>query len=258
MNKLVFFLLALIFSSTLQALYNGNPSLTESIEEGLFFSKDCQYSMKIGLQSDYVLDRRLKGMHEAKGQIDNFTILQNQGVFTLNMQDRIEAYGSAGAFSAEFAHEPKLDSQRREYGTHDHFTWGAGARAVVFHWGNVLMGIDGKYQSGHAAVRWNTLNGASLPAKAKLELREWQVGVGFSYKAGMFIPYAAATYAHTYAKLKHIEPALFIPPSFKMTNREQFGLALGCTLAPEKIVDLSIEARLFSEQALTLAGNLKF
>jgi len=43
-----------------------------------------------------------------------------------------------------------------------------------------------------------------------------------------------------------------------MTNRERFGLALGCTLAPGCAVDLSIEARFFSEQALTLAGDIKF
>ena len=103
---------------------------------------------------------------------------------------------------------PHTDHERREYGTHDHFTWGAGARAVVFHWGNALVGIDGKYQTAHAPVKWNTLNGAALPPKARLECREWQVGAAHRLRSGMFIPYAGLTYAHTYAKLSDLEPAL--------------------------------------------------
>ena len=250
--------IALVLSTTAQALYNGNPGLTESIEDGIFFSKDCNYSIKVGAQCDYVFDRKMKGKGEAEGQVDNFTILQNQGTLTFNMQDRVEAYGSAGSFHAEFANEPHSDHKRREYGTHDHFTWGAGLRAVVFHWGNALMGIDGKYQSAITPVMWNTLNGEALPPASRLECREWQVATSMAYEAGMFIPYAGLTYAHTYAKVNGIDPALLVPGSFKMTNRERFGLALGCTLAPGCIVDLSIEARFFSEQALTLAGDIKF
>ena len=61
------FFFALTLSSALHALYNGNPALTESIEEGLFFSKDCNYSMKVGAQCDYVLDRKLEAKARPKG-----------------------------------------------------------------------------------------------------------------------------------------------------------------------------------------------
>lgn len=249
---------AFALSTTVQALYNGNPALTESIEDGIFFSKDYNYTMKVGAQCDYVFDRKLKGKGNAKGPVDNFTILQNQGTVTFNMQDRIEAYGSFGSFHTEFANEPHSDNKRREYGTHDHFTWGAGLRAVVFHWGNALMGIDGKYQRALVPVKWNTLNGEALPPASNLFYREWQVGASMAYEAGTFIPYMGLTYARARAKVNSVNPALFSPGSFSMTNRERVGLALGCTLAPGCVVDLSIEARFFSEQALTLAGDIKF
>ena len=55
-------------------------------------------------------------------------------------------------------------------------------------------------------------------------------------------------------------PPLFFPESrsFKMTNRRKFGLALGATISPMKVVSIGVEVRLIDEESLTLTGKIAF
>lgn len=257
MHRIILFLLAILFPVIAHTLYLGNPASPEIIENGLFLSQEMAFGLKAGYQGDFVFDRNLFAHGKAHGRIDSFSIRTNQGVMVFNFFDRYEIYGSIGAMDICFAHRPHTDNKRREYDFHNQFTWGGGARALLFEWDQVCFGVDAKYQQAHPDIRWITLNGASIPPHGSIQYREWQVGAAFSYHADLFIPYLGAVYSHVHAEMQHLPSELGIH-YFTMGSRQHFGMVIGCTLSKGEIIDLCVELRFFDESALTLAGNIKF
>lgn len=105
-------------------------------------------------------------------------------------------------------------------------TWGAGMRGVLFR------------------KKCTALNaGVAYQASPGFKYREWQAGIGLSNRIDLFIPYFGITFAGV---------------SGKYHNKHTVGLALGCRFDYEKYADLTVEARVFDEQAFTLAANIKF
>lgn len=259
MMRKILCLLCLWSLLPVHALYFGNPSEPDIIEEGFFFSCEGNWGLKIGYQGDLCFDRQLKvTTPPLKGKMNEFSYLMNQGVVTCNLFDLYEVYGSVGAMSATFAQVPSFDFNKREYSTSGHFTWGVGAKAELFHWGLTTLTADGKYQYSQPPLQWNTINGTSYKTSARLHYEEWQIGGGLSHQVDMFVPYIALIYSSVDAKVRHIKSNILPVNHFSMQSRERFGMALGCGLSPSCLVDLNVEVRLFSEQAITLAGNIKF
>lgn len=255
--KAIFFLFFLLLSP-LYALYNGNPSAPNLIDEPLFSCEEDLFILKAGYQGDFVLNRKLQADHGATGRMDEAQLSMNQGVLTLNMQDRFELYGSVGAMNAFLSHYSRHDYQRREYQTHDNLAWGAGARFVIVPFEHIDLGIEGGYQKARNHLSWITLDGVPIESRGLFLYQEWQVGIGLSYHVDFFTPYLAVKYSNVNAKFTHLGSNLLIGNGFKMHSREHYGLALGCTLSNGRIFDLTAEVRLFDEQAATLAGNIKF
>ncbi len=253
-----FFSLLFLASFPLHALYFGNPASPDIIEEGLIFCYENWAGVKVGYQGDYCFNRNLKAEGSVRGRIDDFSYLMNQGVFTFNILDRYEFYGSLGAMNVSFSNRSQRDFKKRNYETNGHFTWGAGARLELFHWGCTLFSVDGAYQYSNLPLKWNALDGASFKTHAQLKYVEWQVGGGVSHQIDMLIPYAALTYSSVQARLKNIEKNILHHSHFSMRSNQRFGLAMGCTISSSSTLDLNAEVRLFSEQAISLAGNIKF
>jgi hypothetical protein len=252
-------LLAILFlTPVVHALYNGNPVEPAAIEQGLFLEEDNLFSAKAGYQGTYVFDRKLRAYDGAKGRIDQCQLLFNQAVVTVNVFDRIEVYGTIGSMNAFLSHRPHVDMRRREYQTSDHPTWGVGARGLLMNWGNTSLGVNGSYQWGRPHVKWIAVDGVSQTTAAVLKYREWQVGIGVAHQVDVFIPYISLVYSHVHARMEHLRASVLPRSSFDMRNRDHFGMALGCTLTTERVFDLTVEGRVFDEQAVTLAGNLKF
>jgi hypothetical protein len=242
-----------------QALYLGNPASPSDIDEGFYIDQDAFIGLKVGYQVDFVFDRGLKSYAGARSRVDQFQAQYNQGVATFNFIDRIEAYVSAGAFEATFSHRPKPAHSRREYQTNDKLTWGAGGRAIIYEWKECCLSLEGGYQWAYPRIKWDAFNGTSFTTDAKMLYKEWQVGLGVSRQIEMFIPYAALKYSMVHARVSSLRSNLQLKTShFKMTNRDHFGLVLGCTLTPGKYFDITVESRMIDEEALTLAGNMKF
>jgi major outer membrane protein len=253
------FVFSAIFSMTsLYALYNGNPSAPDIIDEALFSCQDNFFVIKAGYQGDYVFDRKLAARKGITGRMDQSQIGMNQGVLTLNLQDRFEIYGSVGAMNAFLSDRPHVDGQRRQYETHDELTWGVGGRCLIVPFKNIDFGVDACYQYANPHLAWNAINGVAYKTRGRLKYEEWQVGLGLSYHIDFFTPYLAVKYSNVWAKMSHIRPDILPVSHFKMKSREHFGLALGCTLSNGKIFDLTGEVRLFDEQAVSVAGNIKF
>jgi hypothetical protein len=259
MKRSLFIFFALVVGSNAFALYLGNPASPDAIERGLFIAEDAFMTVKAGYQVDFILDKRFKYYSGASARIDSFEGELNQGVITLDFLERIEAYASVGAMQATFSHRPKPGQFMREYQTNYRVTWGVGGRLIVYEWGNSFIGLEGGYQWAYPHIKWDALNGSAFTTDAKMRYREWQAGVGFAHRIEMFIPYIAVKYSNVKAKVSSIRHDLELAHShFKMRNRDHFGLVLGCTLTPDKFFDINVESRLIDEQAITLAGNVKF
>lgn len=248
--------LFVLFHSVVFGLYMGNPAEPEIIDQGLFIPQDSFAAVKVGYEGDIVSDRKLRSM--GKGRIDDFELTMNQAVVTLNYMDRFEMYGSGGAMSSTFYFRPKTDNQRRVFQTHDHWTGGCGARALLAQWGNTGIGVDAKIQWGRAGIKWITVNGVSHASGAHLSYQEWQASFAVFHTIDLFTPYLGVKYSNVHASANSLSRSVYSHRSFKMYNRDRFGIAFGCNLSQGKKIDLFAEVQLIDEQGLTFGGNLKF
>lgn len=239
--------------ASLHALYQSNPSTPELLDEGMFFPKEHCVSMRWGYQRDQVFDRKLKGKEGVFGNISQVTQLYNQGILTLNFMDRLDVFGAVGAMSIGFNDHPWGEAEV-QFATHDQLTYGGGIRAALINWHKATFGASGSVQYAHPHVKWARVDGASINSLGKARYVEWQVGMALSYHADMFIPYIGVNYSSVSLSLRDG----FIQGKGKMVAREPFGLSLGCDLTETKVFDLGLEVQLFSEQAVTLKGDIKF
>lgn len=238
----------------------GNPSAPEIVDEGFFFCKENWFAVKASYQRDWVFDRNMKAVSKISGRMDDFDFVVDQGVLTINLIDRIELYGSAGAARFHAIHRPMV-GVRHEYETHEQFTWGLGARGTFAAWKGASFGIDGGYQQAHPTMKWMTLNGVPVSPRpgAKLTYYEWQVGLGASYQIDLFIPYIGVKYSNAGARFRHLPPGFLLSGRhFKTKNRRKFGMALGTTLSNGNRFAATVEVRLIDEQSITLAAEVKF
>lgn len=249
----------LCLSSVAQALYYGNPQGPTLLQQGLFLSgKGSWWDLKLGFQEDILLDKRLESCCSVRGRIDDFHGYVNQGVIALGVVELIEVYGSLGSMKVKVSHHPKPDHARREYESGDHLAAGFGARAILFQTAQLSLGCDTKFLYAKLPIKWNTLNGVCFPTGADLYINEWQIGVGLAYQTTFFVPYFAVKYSNVHARISQIRANMQLPSDhFKMTNRDHFGLALGCTLTSQKTFDITVEIRVIDEQASSVAANLR-
>lgn len=253
-------LFLLIFSSKIFSLYMGNPSAPEVVNEGCFFSVENWLAVKAGYQRDWVFERTMKAVSKISGRMDCFSFVSDQGVLTVNVIDRIELYGSAGATHLHAAYCSR-SNVLYEYKTHDQLTWGIGLRGIFASFEKVSLGIDGVYQRAHPAMQRITVNGAPVKdsSAARLFYSEWQIGLGISYQQDPFIPYIGVKYANATARFHHLPlGALTTGGHFKVKNRRKFGMVLGTTGSNGKYFGSTVEIRLIDEQSITLAAEVKF
>ena len=259
MKKLFAFLFTLLASISAHGLYLGNPYSPEMIEKGFVLSNESIFGLKVGYLGDFVFDRNLTAHGSVQGRIDSFSLLTNQGVITCNLFDRFEVYGLVGATGITFSHRPPIDRKRRKYSFHNQFSWGGGARIVLFDWDQFTCAASAAYQQAHPSMRWMTLNGVSLSPKGSIIYREWQGGLALSYHIDLFIPYIGVVYSHVHAQMEHLPSDLELNTHhFSLGSREHFGLVIGTSFSNAHIIDLTAEIRFFSELALSLAANVQF
>lgn len=243
-----------LYIPSLFALYSGNPSAPLLIEEGLFFSKDNWLSIKLGSERDWVFHKTMSR------SVDTFSSISDQGVLLINFLNFVQLSTSVGAARFHLAHIP-VQGVRSEYQTHNQLMWGVGLRSVIYSWEKVTLGGEIKYGRAHPTLRLMAVNGmpAYLVEKAKLHFHEWQIGCGASYQVGIFFPYILVKYGKTKTLLDHLPPTSLLTTSqLTLKNRRKIGMGLGCSLSNLNRFALTVEVRLIDEQAISLAGEVKF
>ena len=78
-----------------------------------------------------------------------------------------------------------------------------------------------------------------------------------SVRASILIPYIGTKYSRTIVSLNPSTPALQVDP-FKMENRRNWGLFLGCTVLACRYFDLNVEGRLIDENSFSGTMGFRF
>lgn len=255
-------LLCCLWCTSAYSLYYGSPNLPNTAKAGVFIPQECWFGFKLGFQNDYVLDKSLKVANKKSAEkIEVFNYYLQQGLLTFNFIDRFEVYGSLG--SMKFRIEPRNSGTIRQvYDTKNQFSWGFGARGILFEFSNAVLGLDFKYQGCSPSLQSIISNGVprASTGRAYLRYREWQIGLGLAYALDMFSPYIGAIYNQSTAHYKRL-PADLLPNHkkyFSVNSQKKFGMAVGATFSTGKIFELDLEARMINETAVSAAANVRF
>ncbi len=263
MVKVAFFSFAFFFCSFLFCSPVNNPSAPHNIEEGFFISPGSSMSFRLGYEGDFISDRRLKqeGLNK---RVNEFTQCANSGVLTINVLNRLDVFGTFGEarIKSSWIIENGIDAfSLLEMQTDYKPKWSTGLKAIFFEWGKTSLSFGGRYSMAKPGIFSITKDGRVFAlGESDFKFTEWQVDGGVSYKIDLFIPYLCVKYSK--AKAEIFVDNLIINSNntsrLVMESKNNFGMALGCTLTNSKYCMLNVEARLFDEESFTVSGDIRF
>ncbi len=249
---------------SVHALYNGNPSFPMMPERGAFISKNAWLGVKTGYEFDDVYDRKLKlvgqGNPSARKHVQESEYRSQFGVLTLNFADRVEVFTTLGVLSLSVKHRPFKNTQV-SYHTDSEFAWGVGGRVLLVYWGDVQLGVNASYVASDLSLHSLKVNGKSYSRKgAEVDFREWQVGIGVSYRWRWIAPYLGVDYSDYRSRFEYLDSMRSIFPSRHVTFKDCYpmGLYLGFGLFPERAINFNVEARLINENAFSVSSDFRF
>ncbi len=242
-----------------------NPSTPGLIRQGFFISCDSWVDFRVGYEGDFVADGRMRQFDQGHGRVDCYEQDTNSATVTWNILDRLDLYAIFGSSKTEadwrFRNVAAGTVTRIDMETNRDFLWGAGARAILWEWCNIFLGLGGRYSSCSYDPAWLTANGlAQSVSDAHFYWREWQINFDISYKISLFTPYIGTKYSNARARLKNFS----IPISESLTGSNQFknripvGFYVGCSLSNGKYFMLNVEGRVIDEEAVTISGDFRF
>lgn len=242
----------------------GNTAAPQLISEGFFISRNSWIDLRGGYEGDFVGNARMTQVQEGSGRVDTFQQYTNAGTVTLNILDRLDLFGVFGSsrMQADWRFtDVSKNLKRVVIETPYQYLWGIGGRGILFEWGNVALGLGGRYSYCNYSPILTTINAVPLEANhSKCLWRQWQVDVDISYKIDLFTPYIGLKYSSSQANLKDFPFAISNSNtgSDRFENTNPVGLFLGCSLSTGKYFMLNIEGRLIDEDAVTVSGDIRF
>jgi hypothetical protein len=249
--KKIFLSILLLAPFSAHALYNGNPVLPQMPRDNLFLNKECPISLKINYEGDFLLGRKIKS---SAIESPSFRSMLNGGEFSFGILDRVELYTLLGAFKNKVSGEKNGSDFHIK--TKESFGGQIGVRALAIFWGDIKVGLDGKYFYGWPRLNSIYFEGVDSSAYAKKTWQqEWQVGVSISQTFAFVTPYVGAKCARfkmTFINVSEVDE------SVRVDNVSPFGLFIGLGFAGKKGAFMNLEARFLDEYALTAALGLRF
>jgi hypothetical protein len=255
--------LFLFFPGLLSAMLIGNPAEPALDKAGIFTAPDSWASLRVAFLEDYVYHQRFKDEFKIEGieSTKTFaTLSTNAGMATLNFEDRIDLYGILGASSLQLNHEIFSTMQ---------FSWGFGGKLVLYEARNLTFGLDIKYFAAPQKPRYFLADGLpfNVVDNFKFKYSETQFALGMCYRYTFIAPYFYATYL-----VSKIDPDPMIAlvqwpldtdilvdaecKSFVAQRR--WGMAVGATLLSASKATLSVESRMFNQNAIDVNLDVRF
>jgi len=264
MKKFPFFITILFTCGAFSAPV-GDPASPNLIQQGLFLKRDSAIDFRVGYEGDFVTDGKMQQHQNGNGRVDSYKQNTNSGTFTLNLVDRMDLYGVLGGSNAkthwrfesgesESIHRFKVEAQ-------DSLLWAVGARAILYEWWHVILGLGGRYSSAQYQPLEATLDDIDLSVAGTHFLwREWQVNVDMSYRIDLFTTYIGMKYSNALARIGNFSLPISSDGlgSNELTNRIPVGLFLGCSICSGDYLMLNVEGRLIDEEAVTVSAEFRF
>lgn len=265
MKKSFAFFILLCLPFAVRGAPVGNTAAPEIIQQGFFSPRASSMSLRLGYEADFVTDARLGQYDQSSGRVDSYTQDTNSGLVTWNFVERLDLFGVFGKSKTEadwrFTNLANDQVHRIKLKTKGAFLWAAGARAILYEWNDLFLGMGGRYSASEYAISRVSNDGiAASPEGASLRWRQWQINLDISYKIQIFTPYIGTKYESVISKLRGFSTEISANGTGSNTfkNRSPVGLYLGCTLSNGKFFALNIEGRLIDEEAVTVVADFRF
>jgi hypothetical protein len=240
----------------------GNPAQPDLLSKGVVPFKNKVWSLRVAFLDDYVYSHHFNGEFEV-GPVEEkppvLSLASETAQITLNYARRLDLYGLVG--SSKMQMDQEVFARRQ-------FSWGLGAKAVVFELDCFRIGADLKYFQSNQKPLFLVSSGLALDIESDLMLfyREYQGSFGLSYQSGIFCPYINGTYINAkiepnqYGFLVHVpgfeEPMDASIRSFSGSNA--WGMAVGASLVMGEKGTLSVESRFFNQNGINASLEIKF
>src|SRR3989344_7857549 len=259
MKSWAFLIAVFIAASPLWAAPVGDPAYPQLIRQGFFIPQSSCIDGRSGYEGDFVSDARLEQYKQGVGRVDSYQQGTNSGTVTINIVNRLDLYTILGSSRAQadwrFT-DTSGEVHRIELETLYDFLWGLGARAILYEWGQICLGLGGRYEHAKYDPVWMTVDGLTKSTGGtRLHWCEWQMDLDLSYTIDLFTPYVGVKYSNVRAKVGTFSTQIAGNDtgtnSFK--NRTPVGICIGCSLSTGKYFFLNVEGRLVDEEAVTIS-----
>ncbi len=223
--------------------YVGNLADPALMSTGFFSTHYSFFKFTSGYIYDYTQNCRFVADDES---IRKFGLHSQLASFSMIFVGRLQLFGTAGG-SKELIEEKPLYDIVLDVHTDYHFSWSAGAKVILFQWGQTFLSGDFTYfaiPSSHKSY-FKFLNRANVPLndeREKLSLKEWQGSLGLSSRFYFLTPYVGGTFLN--AKL-HAD--------VNYHNQVDWGYFYGLTLSLTGRFHLNFERRMRDEFAYTFS-----
>lgn len=255
--------LFLFFPTALGAMLIGNPAEPSLDKVGLFTPPDSWVSLRVAFLEDYVYRQRFRDefkLDDAEPTKTFAKLSTNAGVATVNFEDRLDLYGILGASRLQLNQEIFSTMQ---------FSWGFGGKIMIFEAKNLSCGLDIKYFAANQKPRFFLSEGLPFNVIDNFQFKydETQFSLGMCYRYTFIAPYMYATYL-----ISKIEPdpmvalvqwpldtTILVDAVCKsIVAQRRWGMAVGATLLSASKATLSVESRMFNQNAIDVNLNVRF
>jgi hypothetical protein len=233
-----------LFAIPLFGAYVGNPADPALMNSGFFSTSYPIFKLTSGYIYDYTSDLRFETKNKA---IKQCGLHSQQASFSLIFIERLQLFGRVGG-SKETVYGRSIADMIFDANTSYHFSWSAGAKAILFQWGQTYFSGDFTYFDIPSSEKsyFKYLNQANLPfvntEKQELSLQSWQASLALSSRFFFLTPYGGTTYLH--AKMR---------AQTTYRNQVNWGFFYGLTVSLTGRLHLNFERRVRDEFAYTFS-----
>ena len=202
--------------------YLSNPSSPAFPWKGFFISDEAFFGLKIGYQKDRVFKK------EFKNSMLELARNANQGVATLNFNDRVEVFGVVG--------EDKINIEKTGLLKKNSFEWGAGMKSILLSADTLFFSLAAGYLVSY------------LPKDFLFESnKEWQLELSLCKRIEYFTFYASGAYSKGFLK--------GYPEKISTSN--PYILIVGGSFFTKNGFSMNGELRFFGELGLGFDFNIR-
>ncbi|MBI5272560.1 MAG: hypothetical protein HY861_01080 [Chlamydiia bacterium] len=244
------------------AMLIGNPGDPALMTHGVFSSPSALCSVRTAFLKDYVYRQKYREEFQLQGvrTASTYAKLSTQaGLVTLNFIDRVDVYGLAGSSCLNLNREIFSEMQ---------LSWGVGGKLVIWRTQDFFLGTDIKYFQTTQEPLFFISNGLAFNRvnDFAFEYNETQVSVGMCYRASLIAPYLYATYLISKIEPNPMTALVRWPLSdilvdavcHSVVAKRRWGMAVGATVISSAKAALTVESRLFNQNAIDINLDIRF